>query len=176
MLGVVWAHVVGLFLFGSIVMHAATGPMLVDLGSIAVFAAAASMPRLSRRMRASMVSLGALTSSATLVHLSGGATEAHFHFFVMVAMLANYEEWVPYLLALGFVVLHHGAMGALDPNGVYDHGDAVANPWKWALIHGAFVLGLSAVNLVSWRLNEDLRSKTARSEAEFRGAFRDAPI
>src|SRR5262249_1152186 len=105
-----------------------------------------------------------------------GSTEAHFHFFVMITMLASYEEWMPYLLALGFVVLHHGLTGVLDPRGVYDHSDAVHNPWKWALIHAAFVLALSAVNIVSWRLNEDARALTRQREEDFRGAFENAPI
>ena len=63
-----------------------------------------------------MVAFGALYCSAALVDFSGGATEAHFSFFVMVAMLAAYEEWVPYLLALVFVILHHGLLGVLDPS------------------------------------------------------------
>ena len=61
-----------------------------------------------------MVCFGLLTSSAILVHLWDGRIEAHFHFFVMVTLLATYEEWFPYLLAFLYVLVHHGAMGALD--------------------------------------------------------------
>jgi diguanylate cyclase (GGDEF)-like protein/PAS domain S-box-containing protein len=176
MLGVVWGHVVGLALFGVLVEHSSLAGLATGLIGIAVPAACASSPRLSRRARAGMVSLGALASSATLVHLAHGSTEAHFHFFVMITMLANYEEWVPYLIAIAFVVIHHGLIGALDARGVYDHSDAVGNPWKWACIHALFVLALSVVNIVSWRLNEDVRARALEREEEFRGAFEDAPI
>ena len=67
-----------------------------------------------------MVAFAALYCSAALVSMSHGATEAHFHFFVMVSMLAAYEEWVPYLLAIGFVLVHHGLAGVLDPGSVYE--------------------------------------------------------
>ncbi len=130
-----------------------------------------------------MVAFGALYCSAALVDFSGGATEAHFSFFVMVAMLAAYEEWVPYLLALVFVILHHGLLGVLDPSTVYADARAIESPWKWALIHAGFILALSVVSIVSWRLNENARrdaerahAQTRTSEAEFRSAFDDAPI
>ena len=130
-----------------------------------------------------MVAFAALYCSAALVNMAHGATEAHFHFFVMVAMLAAYEEWVPYLLAIGFVLVHHGVAGVLDPKSVYDKSSAIQSPWKWALIHAVFVVGLCIVNVISWRLNEGVRAdaaeaheRTRRSEAEFRDAFEDAPI
>ena len=31
----------------------------------------------------------------------------HFHFFVMVSLMALYEEWLPYLLSIAYVVVHH---------------------------------------------------------------------
>ena len=47
----------------------------------------------------------------------------------------------------------------------------------------AFILALSVVSIVSWRLNENARrdaerahAQTRSSEAEFRSAFDDAPI
>lgn len=50
----------------------------------------------SRKARACLVSLGLLTSSALLVHFSGGYIEAHFHFFVTFAAgagLASIIAW-----------------------------------------------------------------------------------
>jgi len=79
----------------------------------------------------------------------------HFHFFVMLGVIALYQDWLPFLLALAYVVVHHGALGALYPHAVYNHADAWANPWKWAMIHGAFVLAASAASLTAWRLNEE---------------------
>src|SRR5918998_252966 len=92
-----------------------------------------------RRFKSSMVSLGLLSAAALLVHSSGGVIEAHFHFFVVIVVLTLYEDWMPFLLAVGYVVLHHGAAGVLDSNAVYNHAGAVADPWNWAAIPGAFV-------------------------------------
>src|SRR3954470_3146238 len=114
----VWLHAVGLYLFG-VARGYPLWHMGVDTLPIAPFAVAAGLHRRSRRFRACMVALGLLTSSAVLVHLTGGSTESHFHFFVMVTVLATYEEWVPYLLAIVFVLLHHGVMGAIAPTSVY---------------------------------------------------------
>ena len=182
MVWLVWLHVVGLFIYG-LTRGYPVWHMAIDTLPIATFGAAAGLHMRSRRFRACMVSLGLLSSSAVLVHLSGGAIEAHFHFFVMVTVLATYEEWLPYLLAILFVLVHHGVMGALLPTSVYDHASAVSNPWKWAGIHAMFIAGLCVVNVITWRMNEDARREkdhahglTLRSEARFRSAFEDAPI
>src|SRR5205807_9378461 len=108
-----------------------------------------------RRLSSATAALGLVVSSALIVHLSGGVIEAHFHFFVMVGILTLYQDWQPFLLAIGFVVVHHAVLGTLDPSAVYNHPEAVAHPFKWALIHGAFVLAASAASVVAWRLNEE---------------------
>jgi diguanylate cyclase (GGDEF)-like protein/PAS domain S-box-containing protein len=107
-----------------------------------------------------------LLASAAIVHLSAGAIEAHFHFFVMIIVVALYQDWVPFLLAVGFVVIEHGVLGVLDPTAMYDHPDAWAEPWKWALIHGAFVLAACAALLAHWRLSELTQRDLRRSEVE----------
>ncbi|MFO1533353.1 MAG: ATP-binding cassette domain-containing protein, partial [Thermoplasmatota archaeon] len=56
--------------------------------------------------------------------MSGGLIEFHFHFFVMVAVISLYQDWVPFLLTIAYVGLHHGIMGVLDPASVYNHADA----------------------------------------------------
>src|SRR5690242_15113564 len=52
-----------------------------------------------RRRRALSTSLGLLTCSALLVHLTHGSSEAHFHYFVAVALIALYQDWTVYALA-----------------------------------------------------------------------------
>jgi diguanylate cyclase (GGDEF)-like protein len=51
-------------------------------------------------------------------------------------------------------VLHHGVMGVLQPHSVYANPQAAAHPWRWALIHGGFVLAASLTHIASWRTNE----------------------
>ena len=175
MLRLVWAHAVALFAWGLLAGH----PMwhaAVDAGPVAICALMAARRRFSRRSRAVAVCVGLLTSSAVVVHLMNGAIEGHFHFFVMVSVLALYEEWFPYLLAFAFVLGHHGLMGALDPASVYNHPDAVAHPWRWAGIHALFIGALGIVNVVHWRLNEEARADAMHSRERFRRAFDDAPI
>jgi diguanylate cyclase (GGDEF)-like protein/PAS domain S-box-containing protein len=146
---------------------------LVDLTPIVIPAALATWRRPGRRWRAAACCLSLLTSSAVIVHLWHGQTEAHFHFFVVVTLCALYEEWLPYGLAFVYVVLHHTVMGILTPLDVYSHGGD--SPLLWAGVHGGFILALGAANTITWRLNEDARAETTQASAEFRSAFDDAP-
>jgi diguanylate cyclase (GGDEF)-like protein/PAS domain S-box-containing protein len=182
MVVLVWLHAVGLPIYG-LTRGYPLWHVTLDALPITAFGIAAIVPYRSARFRACMVALGLLSSSALLVHLSGGSIEAHFHFFVMVTLLACYEEWTPYLLSILFVLLHHGVMGAIDPSSVFNHGTTVTDPWKWAGIHAMFIAALCVVNVISWRMNEDARAeraealeRTQASEAQFRGTFEDAPI
>ena len=127
---------------------------LFEAGVIVIFAAAAANRAFSRRVRSIAAVLGLVSSSAVLVHLSGGSIEMHFHFFVMVVVIGLYQDWVPFLLAIGYVVVHHGTIGVLDPGSVYNHPGAIKNPWLWAAIHGVFILAESVASMIAWRLFE----------------------
>jgi signal transduction histidine kinase/CheY-like chemotaxis protein len=162
-----WLHVIGLpvvaLLSGRTLQHG-----LLEASVVAIFAVLAGWWADHRRSAAALASLGLLTSSAFIVHLSNGNIEAHFHFFVVISVVTLYQDWVPFLLAIGMVLLHHGVMGVVDPSSVYDHTDAILHPWKWAAIHGAFVLAASAAGIISWRLAEKLlaREQNARADVE----------
>jgi diguanylate cyclase len=151
----VWLHAAGLAAFAVIAGFGLAHSLLEGL-LVAAAAAAASVEKLGRRFQSLAASFGLITSSALLVHISGGLIEAHFHFFVVIPILVLYQDWFPFLLALAYVVIHHGLLGAIESSSVYNHPDAVAHPWRWALIHGAFVVGASAASLVGWRANEQL--------------------
>jgi signal transduction histidine kinase len=166
MLFVLWAHAAGIFLYVLLrdrdLLHA-----VVEGGVVSIAGLVASWPRASRRFQAISVCVGLLTSSAILVHLSGGYIEMHFHFFVMVPLMALYQDWVPFLAAIAYVVLHHGTVGVLDASQVYNHPAAWASPWRWAAIHGVFVLGASVVSCIAWRLNELAAADAAASAQRF---------
>jgi signal transduction histidine kinase len=132
---------------------------------VAGFAVLAAWGRLGRTVRAVLASCGLITASAVLVHLSGGYIELHFHFFVMLPIIALYQEWPPFLLAIGYVALHHGLMGTLAPASVYNHPAAWAHPWRWGVIHAVFVLGASIATVVNWRLLEAAYAATADARA-----------
>ena len=166
------AHVLGVFCFGLIVGRGLT-ESLEGAAIVGVFAVLASTDPRRRKFVSGMTAVGLVTASAVLVGLSGGVIEMHFHFFVMVGILTLYQDWLPFLLAIGFVVLHHGVLGTLDPSAVYDHADAIAHPFKWALIHGAFVLAASAASVVAWRLNEEQAFRDALTRLPNRALFQD---
>ncbi|HEX8068037.1 MAG TPA: SpoIIE family protein phosphatase [Thermoleophilaceae bacterium] len=152
------AHVVGIPLFG-LSQGFGVAHSLIESAPIAVFALASRLST-NRRACAGLAAAGMLTSSAVLVHLWHGAIEAHFHFFVVIPLLALYEDWIPFLIAVAYVGLHHGIAGAVDPGVVYNHRSAIEHPWRWAGIHGLFVAAAGAVSLVTWRLNEEVREQT----------------
>jgi PAS domain-containing protein len=179
LLGFLWLQLPVLALYAALRGY---GPVHLVLHAlpIALLALAASAPIANQRVRASAVALGLLTASAVAVHISGGLIETHFYFFVMIVLLTLYEDWVPFLLALGFVVLHHGVFGVLARNAVYDHG---GSPWLWAGVHGGFVLLAGASAVLAWRLNEDVRAREAEarralqlSEGRFRTLTESAPV
>ena len=150
-----WLHVPALLAFavarGYGVVHS-TSEMLLVIS----LATVASIPRLGRGARSASAALGLVACSALLIHFWNGQIEGHFHFFVVVSLLILYQDWLPFLIAVGFVVVHHGLLGSALPHTVYSSDAAVANPWSWAFIHGIFILAASAANIVSWRATEHL--------------------
>jgi diguanylate cyclase (GGDEF)-like protein len=151
---ILWLHVVGLTLLGVVRGY---GPVqtTADAGILGFFAIIGSQPGGSRKLRSVMVALGLLSSSAVMVHLTGGLIESHFHFFVVVPLLTLYSDWSVFLLAIAYVAVHHGVFGQLQPTAVFNHSAAWRAPWRWALLHAVYVLGASVAALVAWRATEE---------------------
>ncbi|HVL87754.1 MAG TPA: PAS domain-containing sensor histidine kinase [Candidatus Thermoplasmatota archaeon] len=154
------AHAAGLTVF-ALWMQVPWDHALFEGGVILLFVAGALWP-FPRWVRSSIASAGLISSSAVLTHLSGGYIEAHFHFFVMLSVILLYEDWRTYGLAIGYVFVHHGIVGTLDPTSVYNHPAALAAPWLWAGIHATFVMGHAAANLWIWRVAERARMNQAQ--------------
>ncbi len=151
------AHVVALPVFG-ILRGAGLVHSLAEAALLLVPLAVGLDQRRSRGFRALFTTCGLLGASAILVHLSGGTIEAHFHFFIMVTLAILYQSWTPFLGAIAFVIAHHGIIGTLWPDSVYNHAAAISDPWTWAGIHGIGVAGAGAAGLVVWKRNEELRA------------------
>jgi PAS domain S-box-containing protein len=154
LLRLLWAHAAGLpivaLLYGAPVLEA-----LADGAAVAVFGVLAELKLGGRRARELVVVFGLLTCSADLVHITHGLIEAHFHFFVMVAALSLYEDWVPFLVAIAYVFVQHAVMAAfVDHDMVFNHA---GSSWKWAAVHSGFIAALSLALLVNWRANETQR-------------------
>ena len=162
-----WVHAAVIPVYGLIrglgVVH-----LLVESLLLPVAALMASSARLPRRARTLVAAAGLMTSSGVLVHLSGGLIEMHFHFFVMVVVVSLYQDWTAFLASIGYVLIHHGTIGAIDPRSVFNHAAALNHPWKWAAIHALFIAGISAASLVAWRLNETLLGQRRAVEERLR--------
>ncbi len=163
-----WVHAVGVPVFG-LLMNRSVLLGFIGGVTLAGLAVSAMSRRIGNRLRAALATLGLVLASSLLVHLSGGAIESHFHFFVMMAVIVLYQDWLPFLLALISIVVDHGLIGTLAPTMVYNHPAAQHHPWMWALIHGGFILAECAALLVYWRVNEtvqiDLLKEKERAEA-----------
>jgi PAS domain S-box-containing protein len=158
-LGFLWAHAVGLTIFG--LAQGWDPAYAIGEGAlIGLITLVAAYPKLGRKFRSTAAALGAVTSSAVLTQFWGGYIEAHFHYFVVVALIATYQDWVPFGLAIGFVAFDHGLIGSLMPTWVYNHPAAIANPWGWALVHAVLVLAECAILVAWWKANERDRAQT----------------
>ena len=154
----VWIHIAGIPLIGLISGHN-TSHVTVVLAVAVAFGIVATWPNQAPVVSMCGSTFALLISASAFVHLSNGSIEAHFDFFVIIAVITLYQSWTPFLLAISFVVLHHGFLGAIDPSHVYNHFAAVKDPWKWAAIHGGAILAASTAGLVAWKLNETTLNK-----------------
>ena len=155
-----WAHVAGLAVLGA-VQGIAAWHVLLEVGIVAVAALLASWGALGRSARAAVATSGLFTCSALLVHFSGGVTEMHFHFFVMVVVVSLYQDWLAFLVGIAYVLLHHGVVGTIAPEDVYGTAAAIANPWGWAAIHAGFILAESVACLIAWKKSEQYAAQIA---------------
>ncbi|MGI4894273.1 MAG: putative bifunctional diguanylate cyclase/phosphodiesterase, partial [Janthinobacterium lividum] len=108
-------------------------------------------------MRSCAAALGLVVASGEIVQISDGWTEAHFHFFVMVPVVAVYEAWAPFALAAGYVLFQHGIVGTLFPTIVFHAGMAHTHPWLFALVHAGLFAATCVASLSLWRLAEASR-------------------
>jgi hypothetical protein len=138
---------------------------LVGVGTVAT----------GRGVRAGAVALGLLGAAALLVHVSGGQTSMHFHFFVVLALVAMYQEWAPYLLAVAFTALHHvGVALLLESDHVFSDPVPQEAPVLWALVHAGFVLAACAANVTFWRYAEQAQGEAVAAQQAASAAAEEA--
>lgn len=162
-----WVHAAVIPIYALIMGYSVVHSLLEGF-IVPTAAAIASVGGLARRVRTMAASVGLLSSSAVLTHLSGGLIEMHFHFFIMVVVVSLYQDWLTFLAAIGYVFVHHWILGTIDPRSVFNHPAALNSPWKWAGVHAFFITGISVASLVNWRLNEAHLAERRRAEARLR--------
>jgi hypothetical protein len=132
-----------------------------------------------RRLPSMFVALGFTIACAGFVTMCNGLTEAHFSFFLAVAALALYHDWTPFGVFLLATTIQHAFFGVLYGDHTFDHHDATAHPWRWALLHGLAVLIAASFQVIGWRLteNEERRAQENlnESKAQLSVAFDETP-
>jgi methyl-accepting chemotaxis protein len=147
-------------------------PQIVfGLGLVTALSVAAYVQVFRRRVRTMLSVASMITATAALVFFSGGFIEAHFHFFVIMAVVAVYEDWLPFAFGIAYVALQHGWFGTINPTRVYNHTAAINNPWAWGLVHAVFVLMLAVALMANWYSTEKSRERAdvRMREAEQKG-------
>jgi diguanylate cyclase (GGDEF)-like protein len=164
---------VGLGLFGLVAGRSGTECVMAVLivATPALLAMSSSLPRMTR-MLSTVVSL--MFASATLVDLSGGLIEAHFHFFVMLGLVSLYQDWAAFGMCVLMTAAHHAVMGVFAPDSVFNGAAEREHPVRWALIHGGFVLAASVTHMIAWKMNEQQELRDSLTQLPNRTAFVDA--
>jgi diguanylate cyclase (GGDEF)-like protein len=144
---------------------------MVSSSVLALLLLVATVRRFPRRVRSVSAALGLLTGSVVVVALTDGVTESLFHFLVMLAVIAIYQEWLPYLVALAFTLIHHAALGIWAPHDVFSTPFALRHPLVGTGVHVVFVLVASAANLFAWRIAEDQRNLSEQVLSSGDGVF-----
>ena len=153
-------HIPALFVAG--MFTGATQPVdLVLILPVAVALLIGVGPR-SRLMCSIAVSLGLVYSATVLVHFTGGLTETHFHYFVVLGFAALYQDWRPYSFAVAYVLMGHGVIGTLFPGTIFHHPGG----WLWALIFGGFVLAACVAYVIFWKQTERVQIAAQASFAQ----------
>jgi len=124
----------------------------------------------SQVARASAVSIGLMIGADVLVHAGGGLTDLHIWFYALLALVALYQMWTPFLLAVVFVAVHHAAMSLWMPASVFSTPQAQAHPILFALLHAVFLLAEAFFLAYAWKFTEDAdrarRAEQRRAEEQ----------
>jgi methyl-accepting chemotaxis protein len=167
-----WAHVPVILTLGyftgqlSVSNH---GPLLLGVLGAVMVCGVISGTATGQRTRAIATSVGFLLSADALVQAGDGMIDLHFHFFVVIALIGLYQDWVPFALAIVLVAVHHFGVGLLAPQLVFgEHAmhDSTGQMFWRAVLHAVFVLAMSAAQVTYWHFDAAARKESERQQAE----------
>ena len=150
-------HLPALFVFGLALHHDALTTTEVLIPPLICLLLGRKFTQ--RRPASIAITAGLTYCSAALVGLSRGSIEAHFHFFIIIGFIALYQDWVPFLWNVAFVVLSHGIGSAWRTDLIFGSGEEQRNAWLWSGIHGIAVLAACVGMVLFWRVSEDEQVK-----------------
>ena len=155
------------------------GVLLWGQLAVIVVAVLAGWTLSGRAARAGAVSLGLMVGADVLVHVGGGLTDLHIWFYVILALVALYQMWTPFLLAVGFVAVHHATMSLLMPTSVFSTPEGRADPILFAGLHAVFLLAEATFLAYGWEFTEEserARRREQRRAEEERAASARAEL
>ena len=161
--GILTAHFPALFLIavlgGFAAWHAAleSAPVLVLAG----FAIVGK----NRVLQSIPSCLGLVYAASALVHFTGGISEAHFHWFVVLPLASLYVDIRPFVAAIAYTAIHHIAMGAYDATLVFEHQRGQDNPVLWTGVHVLFLVMLVGSIVINW-VTLERQGRIAAQQAE----------
>jgi methyl-accepting chemotaxis protein len=121
----------------------------------------------TQRGQAIATSVGFLLATDAVVHAGGGMIDLHFHFFVVIALIGLYQEWIAFALAVFLVAVHHLGIGMIAPELVFAHTDHTTGAVLGrALLHTFFVLAMAAAQVTYWHFDAAARRENERQQAE----------
>jgi len=115
--------------------------------------------------RAGWTSLGLISGSVVIIHLSGGMIEAHFHIFVVLLFIALYQQWRPLLWVMVIAIPHHAVWGGMAPQHVFGHALHDGHELSMLLlVHMGALLSEVVGILTFWHFAEVSEAETARAQ------------
>jgi methyl-accepting chemotaxis protein len=78
--------------------------------------------------------------TALQIHEAHGMLELHFGFFVLLAFLLFYRDWIPLVVAAGLTAVHHLALEFIQRSGGHVWVFAANTGFSIVLIHAAYVV------------------------------------
>jgi methyl-accepting chemotaxis protein len=140
-----------------------------QVGVIVALLAAGQVSR-SQVLRASCISLGLMIGADVLLHVGGGLTDLHIWFYVVLVVVALYQMWTPFLVAVAFVAVHHAAMSLWLPDSVFSTAEGREYPILFALLHAVFLLAEAFFLAYGWKFTEQAerarRAEQRRAEEQ----------
>ncbi|MFC5950900.1 sensor histidine kinase, partial [Pseudonocardia lutea] len=148
------AHIPVLFLFGWLLDNPLPLVLGLGIGPIVVLLVVGHFLT-QRRAASSCISAGLVWCSITLVAVTHGTIESHFHFFIIIGFIALYQDWVPFLWNVLLTGVSHGVGTLFYPTLIFNHPAAQRDPWLWGGIHAGAVLFACVGMVIFWRITED---------------------
>jgi diguanylate cyclase (GGDEF)-like protein len=166
------SHGPGLLILALLTQPHEPGHVALALAVPVVGTALAAVPVLGRRTRSAVAAAAVMACSCAVMLLANGAGPAHLHYFLMIPVIAVYEQWLPFAVGVACVLVNYGVIGTWRPRSVYADPADIANPWGAAAIHTALFAVGCVGSLMNWHLHEVSRAQDASATAKLRHGAR----